>query len=609
MAETYATKPFDQWVLRDAQQAIGDAVNAAVGSKEVYEANRKLAEQGDHYRDGEILPELGDPSRAVERTRRLRREQAPTDTANEILDNDVNGLCGTEAAITFVPRVPLPPLPPDASEAAKRERAAAVEAQEAEQARMYEALAADWDRIGFWDLGRAALRYAGWAQRGLLRAWLPVAALTPPPPGAPPGTEPSLPTNLPFDDALALVAVSAVEPMHALRYVQPDTQQVCALFSYRVDDRDAVELWYVTDGGTVRRVLTAETEAGGGVAGEPLALGGRLPLGEVALPRPTLTPALRAQQDALDFDGIAGRVAIKAAGFRQRATLNAQPIWDYVRTRPTNGPAIKHVDGEGVAWYKVERDIALGANQALQLTGEVIEDTTTAPDGTVTTRRSLATPQIHTEEPVRPDLFIEMPTFRRATMLRDAKQGHLANDGRGQLTGVAYVQARAAFKQKLENARGPFERGIRDILEYRIALADVMTAATDPLKGFLDRYRVQVTARVDAGPLTPEERAQFVAEWTAGAYSLETLQARLGIEDTGAERKALERDPMVRLAYLERVAKTFAEIAAVVNADAAARALTEIGVDEPLVRALLPLDTDGLAVETAPAGRPALEVA
>lgn len=581
-------KSFDQWTLNDAKAAVEYALTSTIG-RDAYAANKALAETGDHWNDGKGIPQAGDPAVRAATLTRLKAEQAPTDTANEILDNATNGLLGTEAAVTFVPLKPTD----DKTKQAENEKIAKA---------MTEALSAWWDRVDLWALARVTARRSRWAGRSPLRVWLPASSLVQPSnEGGDTTPDSRTPKNLAFADALAKLAVSAPAPDQAHLFVHPDTLATAAIFLFQREGREAAELWFVDAAGrTVRKDLT--TGAAAGTAGtDPLSLEGRLPISEVSA-RVLLTESVRHQQAALDFDGIAGRTAIKAAGFRARYTLNAQPTGIWTTTKPTESLPLKEREWDGKTWYLVETPLLMGPNINNQLTGEEVEDSTTNNAGDVTTRRTLKDPGVYVEEPVDPAFFITAAEFRRATMLRDAKQGHLALVAKGEASGTAYVQARAAFKQDLENARGPLERALRDVIAYAIAFADLMTVDGDPLKGFLTKFRVQVTARVDAGPLTPEERAEYLAEWTAGAISRDTLMAWLGIEDIGAEQQALERDPMVRLTFLAKLAETMTALAGVPGGsiDSAARALKEVGIEPKLVEAVMPRDTDGTATADVP---------
>lgn len=110
----------------------------------------------------------------------------------------------------------------------------------------------------------------------------------------------------------------------------------------------------------------------------------------------------------------------------------------------------------------------------------------------------------------------------------------------GETSGIAYEQARAQFEADLTKLRGQVEAMVRDILEAVLALAGLMSGEA---KAVLVEFRVQVTLRVSAGPVTAEQARLAIELRDKRAISQQTMMARIGIEDPVAEQQAIEADP------------------------------------------------------------------
>lgn len=128
-------------------------------------------------------------------------------------------------------------------------------------------------------------------------------------------------------------------------------------------------------------------------------------------------------------------------------------------------------------------------------------------------------------------------------LLETFDQSHILLGGDGASSAIALVQKRAAFAQSLNESAPKVEGALRWLIRTALLLAAALSddaAATAMLKGL----RVNATARVSSGPLSPDERRVIVEEMQAGVISRETAMTLLGIEDLNAETERLAADEM-----------------------------------------------------------------
>lgn len=600
-------KPFREWTYSDARDAVKAAIASTVGEAG-YAANRDILLRQDYWRNGRgYVGPRGDRSVEARILKQVEPQFTPVDTAGEVVDNVVGALAGTEPTLGFPARTPARQAADEQDRAAKRPTRPEL---------MQAALAADWDEKGVAGRYHTAIAYAAAFARGALRVWIAATSLERPPrpedaPADAPDPAPELPTGLSFAEALRRVEISAPQPDAAHVYVDPDTQQRAAIFLFELEEAGrtarsrpkrvpAAELWYVEGEGdaavTVCRVIKSSDKAAPAIGedGRPadayvLPLGGVLPIAEMTADL-LLTEPVRRQMNQANFEeSVVGRI-VETAGFAERTVINAQPNGIWLKDPPKEGPALKvHQDGADT-WYLHPAPRVLGSNVITELVGIDITDGETG-------RTTMTTPGVVYKEPTDPEFAIKAALHRRYTILRDCKQGHLAGGSTAESSGLAYIQARAGFAKDLQRRAGGFEGMLRDALTAKIRLADAMTDAGDPLKGFLDDYRVQVTAHPDPGPRTPEEEAQILARWQAGLISRERTHADLGIEDTDEERQALERDPMAQLALLKAQGEVLEVLARASSLEAALRLLVLKQLMTPEEAAAFePRDVDGTGV-------------
>lgn len=550
-------RDFAAWTISDARAVI-EYLKQQRTTVAGFEANRLYAEAHDHWMNagGWVGPDGGSDMQARTATlTNVKRQFTPVDVIAEVLDNIANALLGTEASVSFVPVEPA------------EEGSTAAEAQQEEADAMVEVLSRWWDDRRLWELARICEKRARSYTWGTLRAWMPspvsqasaeasADAATASPdtvvvrdaltgavstrPADPPPERP-MPTGLSFADALDQIYLTCPAADQAYVYTDPDTQERCAIFLWASGVEQFMELAWINPetGKTVMRLVrgTSETEAT-----VELDLGGQLPtvLMETDL---LITEPVRMQQARLNFiESLMVRV-MEQAGFPERIFTNAKPEGIWSPTAPVGTPYADKQTLDGTTYYLIPTPRTLGASITTELVGLDRKDPMT---GSIV---GAETPGATMFPPTDPSYAIILARHARATILRQCKQSHMELDDQAAPSGFARLVAKAPFIADVENNRPPLEGMLRDLVEVVIRLASLMS---NEFAGFLDRFRVNVTAHVNTGPVDPEEQAAILAQVNAGLLSSETALEQLGVEDTMAELDRLRNEPQAVLTMLQK---------------------------------------------------------
>ncbi len=350
---------------------------------------------------------------------------------------------------------------------------------------------------------------------------------------------------LPPKDAPDLVRLAAALD---LLYVDSPAREACAVvteddtkarlgvYAYRRQQQEWVEATYLDESGaTVLRVL------GGGVdAAAAFDLGGRLLLYE-ARRQPLIDAQVRKLQQAANLNLTNLGRNLNLAGSRERTFLGAQPPGSYRKIsdgqpwRPTDDPNDRQFVAEG---------LPSGAGMDRFLQGVPVYNDKGEQVG-------MTTPSLHYEQPVSVETFNVADQLFRAAILGATYQLHALIAGDAAASGESRKQARAEFAASLGLTRVALDGLGRWLIETPLALA----AALAGVPGRYADLRAQFAVTVDPGPLTSDERAEYVTQWQAGGLSLETLLTRLGEDDVDAEITRIETERQAGDAALMGVAR------------------------------------------------------
>lgn len=514
--------PFKEWKFKDAQDAVSTAIKGGTNTDIWFKSNSRFVEDKDHWQSGDTWVGPDGGTNSPLRTTILKaveRQFTPIDVIGEVLDNVANALLNKEADVSFAPLVA--PEDPE-SESAKQLT------KEADA--MRDRISGWWDKQKLWEKARQATRRSRWSSRGALRTWIAPSTLQKPTAA---GGQATLPTNLKFDEALSKVLLSAPTPDNCYVVTDPETNERAAVRLFKREEKSFAEIWFVTEEKTVARIVGESTDK---VETYEVQLGGRLPIAEMEA-EVLITEPVRRQQNRLNFfETLLVRVG-ETAGFPERYTTNAKPQGVWLTTPPTNAPPLETFSDGDKTWYLHATPRTLGAAITTDLRGITTRD----EQG----RETIATPGVEFKEPTDPEYAIKASDHARKTILRNCKQAHLAMESSAEASGIAYVQARAAFEKDLGNTKAPLEGMLRDIIEVVIAWAELMSGVGAG-ESFLKKFRCVVNLHVNSGPITAEEKQSNALMVEKNMLSRETGMAANGVEDVAAELQAIDNDPAVK---------------------------------------------------------------
>lgn len=368
--------------------------------------------------------------------------------------------------------------------------------------------------------------------RGLLTLDGEASGLVPLPSGGDPAARLAAALDLLYVDSPAREACAVV--------TDDDTKAGLGVYAYRRQQQEWVEATYLDEhGATVLRVLGSGT-SGTVDAAVAFDLGGRLLLYE-ARRQPLIDAQVRKLQQAANLNLTNLGRNLNLAGSRERTFLGAQPPGAYRKLSNGQpwGPTDPLADREFVP-----EGLPSGAGQDRFLQGIPVYNDRGEQVG-------MTTPSLHYEQPVSVDTFNVADRLFRAAILGATYQLHALIAGDAAASGESRKQARAEFASSLGLTRVALDGLGRWLIETPLALA----AALAGVPGRYADLRAQFAVTVDPGPLTSDERAEYVTQWQAGGLSLETLLTRLGEDDVDAEIARIETERQAGDAALMGVAR------------------------------------------------------
>lgn len=536
MPSTYQGKPFAEWTLQDAKNAIGDAI----ADRAAFDANKAYIEDGDHWQSGDAWPiRHSDGEIDAQILAAIEPMFVSVDLVEEVVSRQVDALLDKQPAIVIAPLEP------------QGENGKPSEAQKKRAADMLAMLNPWWDEVDLWGKLKKAAKRTAWAGRGPLRLrYLPAAVedmYSEQRGEGEPGQR--LVQGLAFEDALALVYLSAPSPDVALLYTDEETQEKAALILLTDDQgKEYAEVWYRWRSENGTESVVRRTVGKGEEEAFPIP-GGRLPLEEMR-GRLLVTESVRRQQSRADFfETLLSRTA-ETAGFRDRFISNAEPNYAWSTTPPSDGPAlVQETDERGVTWYGHSMPRILGAGMVQELQGRPVP----VGDGN---RQGLASIGVTIADPVDPDYVIKSCKHARATLLENCHQGHVLEADKA-TSGYSKRQGRADFEKHVRGYKSSAELAIMGVLTGAISAALLMTREGDEWRDFLEEYRITVTLSIDTGPLSAEEVEVEMRAAERLFKPRADVQAAIGVDDGEAADAAIQSDPIQGLDVMKKRGEAF----------------------------------------------------
>lgn len=350
-----------------------------------------------------------------------------------------------------------------------------------------------------------------------------------------------------IEQALGMIYPDHPEPSHAAVVRDDDTMMEAGVRLYTVDDdesdddggtvaaakgttneRDEAELVFLdTAGRTVLRIFDEDDTKPEEGDTYTFDFGGRLTMIEMRRD-PLVTPQVAQNQRAANLALSMLPRNIVTGGFMERMLLNAQMPGHYEK------------DPDGVKTSRFIPDpVIFGPNTTNFFNGVVTKD--------ATGKEQITQPSVSYRDPVPVDAPLSAYREHYLAILDEVSQLHVVLSGDAVVSGKSREQARAEFLNSLSDTRPEIEAALRFLLETPLAMAEALAGTPGALT---DLVRVEVSCRLDTGPLDPTERA--ANETSIGkTLSQATAMARNGVDDVEAEEARMTSDPLSRATLLK----------------------------------------------------------
>jgi hypothetical protein len=245
----------------------------------------------------------------------------------------------------------------------------------------------------------------------------------------------------------------------------------------------------------------------------------------VEVNRPALiTEQIRSSQKALNLALTMMMRNVNLAGNLERVIINAE--------RPKR--KIRVADASQATGYReetVDSEWLTGPGVSNLLSGLLIRD----DDGKIIGR---ANPNISYRDPVKIDTFTGTRAECRESIVGQAQQLHIMISGDSTVSGRSREQARAEYRGSLQDSKEPLDDTGRALLEGALRIAAQFCNRVGDFAGL----RCDFDARIEDGPVSPEERNANREDVKAGLLSKEGAMSRNGIEDTDSEKMKIAED-------------------------------------------------------------------
>lgn len=253
----------------------------------------------------------------------------------------------------------------------------------------------------------------------------------------------------------------------------------------------------------------------------------RLPLNEKLLifemkGEAFITAAMRSQQKLVNKAFTMMSHNLDEDGFRKKKILNGLPPGKFEKDAAGKEIYVPNPDGEVV-----------GAGSISYTSGLPI----TERDGDKI-RTGYTTPSVHESEPVDVNTFIESARTASEAILEEADQKHVAISGEAEPSGESRIQARDDFRQSLEDTKSNFDGTVSEVFETVLAVVAYLMGK----EGRYKDLQVTVSALLNVGPKSIEERRVAMEEREKGVRSLESNMEEANITDPDAMKQKIAEE-------------------------------------------------------------------
>jgi hypothetical protein len=390
-------------------------------------------------------------------------------------------------------------------------------------------------------------------QRCVLRLYIPPGRLSEVP--ASRGGEPTAEVRAAsLREALDHIYVDALPPDRAEVLTDDNTKAQIGVYAA---DNNVTEVTYLDGDSTVLMTLDRGVDRG-----VYLNLGRRLTMHQMNC-KPFITQQVREMQMAYNFSLSTMPRTIASAAFLERILTNAQLPGEF-----EIGPG-----GKATGRF-IPKPFQVGAGTTQFIQGITYKDS----DG----KTNLADPGVHFRQPAEVRPIVDAKRSMYNDILEECGQAHVLLNASELPSGTSRDQARADFKQGLEDLAGEMNDAGVWLMETVLAFAEYLT--NQP--GFYtNRFHCEFIARINTGPLSTEEQQNTMLAVEKKLMSPETAMDRLQIPETDAEQRRINNDPLTRVKVIKEQLEAL-EIAFRANLDPAVVA-EAIGMDPEMVKKLV----------------------
>jgi hypothetical protein len=521
--------PFSEWTYNDALQALNSR------QRDGDEETLRYVVEHDNWQDGagSSLPPFdgADAKTSAVLKRGTERNFTPKGTSASVVRRHRRGVVGREPGWMVGLRRKLAKVTTPEGEA--DETPTLVEQRVIDDA---QELLLDW-----WNYHRGlkefkkSVTYFKAVGRGTLRLYWAPADLQ----------NGRMPT-LPFKEALKKIYLLAPEPKEAAVILDKWSMRRAGVYTFEdKDGKSVIGLCYLDDKGntvikTLREGSTLTEQAPGLLQRAKDSITGAKP--DAALPLngnltvfemegdPLITNPVKRQQRLEDKAYSMLSHNMDEAGFREEVYLNAQPPGKTVWIDDPGGSGVQveaFIKGSGDTLEK-----GPGTTKFVRGVAYTEKDETT---GKVKTY--LATPSREVTDPVPVTSYIETASAARQNILSDTDQLHVEIAGDATANGVSRQQARDDYEKSLDETKSEVDYVGSAVMETFLCLVAIFAGKP----GHFDGVRVSFDARVDSGPLSPEDRRMNIEEMEALVKTMEEARQYAGAADPDAvKQKILE---------------------------------------------------------------------
>lgn len=496
-----------QTVRADLRQALTD-----------YTISAKNYFDGDHWQTGEgwigPFPEVNtNEPEAVALIVTLEEGFVSENVVREVVERHRNGVVGTEPNWYLTPIEPL-------AEGEEISKEMATKIKEAS------AIVSDWwDRRKVLNLLQDVVDRRLFGGSGTMRLFVPRGKV---------GDLGEVVNVTPGKGARRYVFAEAPEIGDAAIVLNLETYDTAAVYTWKEGSRDYAEVSFLTnpdedESKTLVRTFGPDGSRKGGLMFEYEAdLGGEILLFEMK-GKPIITPQVIQNQKVVNLARTMMKENVIFGGFLQTVITNASVPgkWEMVDGKRKFIPD-SFVLSPGVVSF-------------------VQSQTVTDQDGN---ERALPT-SINYKEPVPVTTFTDTRDSAKEAILSEVKQLHSLAKGDGAASGEARKQARYDFLKSLLSTKPEVDGLVR----WVVTLVLEFEAAFTGRSGYFRDLRVVSDIKVNAGPLSADEKTEIRADRDAGLISEQTAMALLGVDDVDAEAAQIDEESKRKPKDLNALAK------------------------------------------------------